>query len=278
LQERKAFPLDSESGGTEMSRNELSRTVRGVLMTSVVIAFAFATAQAAEPNAPPDETKTSTPTTAQPLPANPMPSVQRTPPQRTPVAQPSTQQVLARRVPARRTPASFTPDMPFGEAMDILRNCTTPPLNIVVLWKEIGENTGIDRDTPIGMDGVSGLRLRQSLELLLLSVSGAEPVKLGYVVHNGVVTVGTTDSLPAPRRVTRIYDISDLVAPPSMPLMGPMGFGGMGYGNMGYGNMGYGNTGYGNTGYNGLYGGVNSMGAGPGYPGSMGQPGLYRGR
>ena len=43
----------------------------------------------------------------------------------------------------RANPATFTPEMPFGEAIQILRNSTRPPLNIIVLWKEIGDNAGI---------------------------------------------------------------------------------------------------------------------------------------
>jgi hypothetical protein len=131
---------------------------------------------------------------------------------------------------ARRTPASFTPQMSFGEAIDILRNSTTPPLNLVVLWRQIGENAGVYRDTPIGIDGIPGLRVRQYLDMLVASLSAGAPVKLGYAVRDGVVTVGTTDALPLPKRVTRVYDVSDLVAEPARYFFPPIGFGGIGYG------------------------------------------------
>jgi len=139
--------------------------------------------------------------------------------------------------PAKPTVASFTPEMPFSEAMDILRNSTTPPLNIVVLWKEIGENAGVYRETPIGINGVAGLRVGQYLELLLLSLSSGTSAKLGYTVKDGVITVGTTGSLRAPKKVTRIYDVSDLVAEPARYFFPPMGFGGMGYGGLYGGSM-----------------------------------------
>jgi len=146
--------------------------------------------------------------------------------------------------PAKRTPASFTPEMPFSEAVDILRNSTTTPLNIVVLWKEIGENAGIYRETPIGISGVPGLRVGQYLDLLLLSLSGSASAKLSYTISDGVITVGTTGSLRAPRKITRVYDISDLVAEPARyaplvtglaglygsAMMGPAGGYGGGYG------------------------------------------------
>jgi hypothetical protein len=149
--------------------------------------------------------------------------------------------------PPKPTGASFTREMPFGEAIDILKKSTTPPLNIVVLWKEVGENAGVYRETPIGIDGVPGLRAGQYLELLLLSLSGSASARLGYTVKDGVITVGTTGSLRAPKRVTRVYDISDLVAEPARYSLPWMGLGGMGYGGMGYGGM-YGGSMVGPTG------------------------------
>jgi hypothetical protein len=175
-----------------------------------------ATARASDPNKPPSkEAKIQAP--PKPVPGKPA-------------------------APPKRTPASFTRDMPFGEAMDILRNSTTPPLNIVVLWKEIGENAGIYRETPIGFDGIPGLRTGQYLELLLLSLSGSAPAKLGCTIKDGIITVGTTGSLRASKKVTRVYDVSDLVAEPARYFFPPMGFGGMGYNAM-YGGPMMGQTG-----------------------------------
>ncbi|MCU0913841.1 MAG: hypothetical protein MUC88_04655 [Planctomycetes bacterium] len=130
--------------------------------------------------------------------------------------------------PAARNPALFTAQMPFSEAIDILRHSTVPPLNIVVLWKHLAA-AGVDRDTPIGIDGVPGLRVGQYLDLLTLSLSSGASVKLGCVVNGGVVTVSTTDALPTPKAVTRVYDVSDLVAPPARYAPATMGFG-WGYG------------------------------------------------
>jgi len=181
--------------------------------------------------------------------------------------------------------------MPFGEAIDILRYSTNPPLNIVVLWRDLAEKADIDKTTPIGMDGVSGIPLGKHLELLLMSVSAGSTAKLGYVVEKGVIIIATTESLP--RKVqTRVYDITDLVAEPAnyswrnmMGPMGPMGSYGGSYGNMGYGGYGAGMPGYGYGG-TGSYGGA--YGAGPygggygygnnsGYPYSSGGYGYNRG-
>lgn len=133
--------------------------------------------------------------------------------------------------PVHRTPAAFTPQMPLSEAIDILRNCTTPRLNIVVLWRSL-DGAGIYRDTPIGIDGLSGLRVRQHLDMLVLSLSAGASDRIAYVVQGGVITIGTTTTLPAPRFETRVYDIRDLTAPPANYRLPSMGFGGLGYGGM----------------------------------------------
>jgi hypothetical protein len=129
---------------------------------------------------------------------------------------------------APRTSASLTRQTPFGEAIEVLRNSTTPPLKIIVLWKPLGD-AGVYRDMPIGIDGLAGLRVSQCLELLLLSLSAGASAKLGYTVDSGVVTISSVAALPAPRPVIRLYDIPDLVAPPARYSLSSMGFG-VGYG------------------------------------------------
>ncbi|MEJ2701427.1 MAG: hypothetical protein P8Z79_03190 [Sedimentisphaerales bacterium] len=148
--------------------------------------------------------------------------------------------------PVRPGPSSFRPDMPFAEAIDILRHSTKPPLNIAVLWKDLEENADIYRDTTIGIDGLSGISLRMHLKLLLMGVSAGSPAELGYTVDGGVIVIATKESLPIKMK-TRIYYVADLTAPPAnyfffpapgMPIGLPMGgLGGLGLGG-GYG-MGY---------------------------------------
>jgi len=101
--------------------------------------------------------------------------------------------------------------MAFGQAIDILRNATDPPLPIIVIWKDLDRNADIDRHTPIGMEGVSGVSLYTHLELLLLAVSADSPTKLNYTVSNGVILIATQGNLPV-KRSTRVYDISDIMS------------------------------------------------------------------
>ena len=175
---------------------------------------------------------------------------------------PKTAQVQPR--PVTVGPSSFRPDMTFAEAIGILRNSTRPPLNIAVLWKDLEENADIYRDTPIGIDGLSRVSLRTHLKFLLMGVSGGSPAQIGYTIDGGVIMIATKESLPVKMKA-RVYDVTDLVAPPAnyfffpspgMPFGVPMGgFGGFGRGG-GYG-MGFQGAG------SGMYpGGSNGYGGG----------------
>ena len=80
--------------------------------------------------------------------------------------------------------SAITLDTTFGEAIEFLRNSAEPPLKIVVMWRDLGDNANIDQDTPIKIDGVPKIRLHAGLDILLLAVS-SEFAKLGYIVKDG---------------------------------------------------------------------------------------------
>jgi len=126
---------------------------------------------------------------------------------------------------AKEPPASLTRDMPLREAIDILRQTTSPPLNIIVYWKDLRETAEIHSDTPIGFDGFAGLGLEQSLDALVNSLSATSPARIGYVVDRGVIVIATANTLPRPREITRVHDVRDLVAPPARWSFSPMIFG-----------------------------------------------------
>jgi hypothetical protein len=245
-----------------MSTGIPQAAVRNTWAWAVVMALLPAMARAGAPSAPPDPN------------ANSKPAVKADAAQ--PSKQPQSKPVLR---PGVRTPASFTREMPLSEAIDILRNCTDPPLPIVVLWRDL-DSAGIYQNTPIGIDGIPGIRLRQYLDLLAASLSAGAPAEVGYVVHHGVITIATTTALPASKQITRVYDVSDLTAPPSNPFM-PMGYGGLYGGQMtgpagGYGSgLGMGNG----RGSSYMPGGYNGAGGLPGLlGGTRTAPGVYRRR
>lgn len=184
------------------------------------------------------------------------------------------------------SPATLTRDTTFGEAIDVLRNATRPPLNIIVLWRQIGDNADIFRETPIGFDSIPGLRLGQYLDILLLSVSAGGVAPLGHVVDGGAIVIATTDALPIRKSVPRVYDVSDLVAEPSyapspgmMRMMmggGMMGAGMTGGYGQGLGAGSAGQMGGAGQGLGAGYGGYNTTAGLPGLVGSV--QGQTRGR
>ena len=161
--------------------------------------------------------------------------------------------------------SELTPEMPASQAIEIIRRKVEPPLNIVVLWREMLENAQIEPSTPINMDGPANAKLGTALENLLNALSNpAVGITIDYVINKGVITVGTQESLPQKKMETRVYDVSDLVGEPANyaqmgSMMGMMGMmGGMGGGMMGgMGGMG-----------GGMMGGMGGMGGG--YGGGMG--------
>jgi hypothetical protein len=159
--------------------------------------------------------------------------------------QPDKKTVPAKPSKPKASPLSFRPDMPLREAIEILRNSTDPPLNIVVLWKDLEDNADITGDTPIGINGASGVSLKTNLNLLLWSLSSTGLAELGYTIDGSIIIIATKDSLPK-KMTTVTYNISDLVAPLSGTMMPGIGMGnlmgtGMGMGTemstMPYGNM-----------------------------------------
>jgi len=103
----------------------------------------------------------------------------------------------------------FNRQMPFAEAIEQIRNCVEPPLQIAVLWRDLYDNADIDRTTPINMDEISGVSVGTALKLLLASVSGRYD-QLGYVIDDGVIIIATVESLPNSLKAC-VYDIADLL-------------------------------------------------------------------
>ncbi len=124
--------------------------------------------------------------------------------------------------------SNLTHDMPFSEAINILRDSTKPKLNILVLWRNLEENADIYRDTPIGIDGISRIPLHTGLKLLLYSISTTGLEKLDYVVDENLITITTKDHLPI-EPITKVYYVSVFSGAPAnfyTPLTDVQFFGG----------------------------------------------------
>lgn len=82
----------------------------------------------------------------------------------------------------------LSPEMPFEEAIEILKNATEPPLPIVVMWKELLEDCDIEPTTPIDMDGLPSVKLDTALRTLLAAVSGAG-ADVSYQIDDDVIVI-----------------------------------------------------------------------------------------
>ncbi len=177
--------------------------------------------------------------------------------------------------------SAITQQTPASEVFEILRNSVQPPLNLVVLWRDLYENATIEPSSAVQFDGPASVRLGTALENVCSALTDplatSDDYRVDYVVNKGVVTVATRIGLPRKKLETRVYDVSDLVNPPStgMGMMGGMGMGmgGMGSYGGGMGGMG-GMSGMGGMGGMGGYGGGGMMGGSMGGMGMGGMSGM----
>jgi hypothetical protein len=150
--------------------------------------------------------------------------------------------------------SQFKTDLPFEKAVDILRHSTNPPVNIIVLWIQLGQ-ADIERSSPINMDAITNVPLKTGLNMLLESISSTDK-KLGYYIKNGQVVIGLEDLITR-QKETRIYNVTDILSSPANYY--PMNGGGMMQQNMGYGNQ----QNFGSTNNSGF--GQNRAGSGSSY-------------
>jgi type II secretory pathway component GspD/PulD (secretin) len=109
--------------------------------------------------------------------------------------------------------SQLTPEMPFSEAIEVLKNSVDPPLKMFVNWRDLSDNADIDQTTPIHMDPISAIPLRKALGLLLEAVSGGF-ANINFIVEGGVITIATVESLPSEME-TLVYDVTDLIGRPA---------------------------------------------------------------
>ncbi len=85
--------------------------------------------------------------------------------------------------------SSIGPEHPFEEAIQILKRSVDPPLNIVVMWRELYGNAEIEQTTPVNIEGPSKVTLGKGLELLLRAVSDPDDEGLGYQIEGEIITI-----------------------------------------------------------------------------------------
>jgi len=106
--------------------------------------------------------------------------------------------------------SNLTPEMSFAEALDDIKNSVDPPLEIVVLWRDVYDNAEIEPTTEINMSTLSQAPLHKGLSLLLKSVAGSDGYKLTYSIGNGVITIASAASIPRDM-VTIVHQIPGFI-------------------------------------------------------------------
>jgi chromosome segregation ATPase len=106
--------------------------------------------------------------------------------------------------------------MPFGEAIELLKNSVGPPLQMTVIWRDLLENADVEPATPIEMDPLSRVEVKTALELMLKTVSRGL-AELGYRIQGNVIVIGTAETIETPQEVstpprTEEADIQELAA------------------------------------------------------------------
>jgi hypothetical protein len=107
----------------------------------------------------------------------------------------------------------LTEDTPLSEALVLLSESVEPRLPLLIHWKDLQMNALIEKETPIGVEGFGRLKLRQALNIILLSVAGREP-KPVLVAEGGILILGT-QQMQLNNKTTRVYEATDLLAVPS---------------------------------------------------------------
>lgn len=111
--------------------------------------------------------------------------------------------------------SAITQQTPASEAFEILKNSVQPPLNLIVIWRDLLDNANIEPSSPVELDGPANVQLGTALRNLLDAISdplatGSE-YRVDYVVSGGTITVATRIGLPQRKLETRVYDLPPLL-------------------------------------------------------------------
>ncbi|HDS84769.1 MAG TPA: hypothetical protein ENN97_06200 [Phycisphaerales bacterium] len=101
------------------------------------------------------------------------------------------------------------PDTTFREALAIISG-QEPRLPILVLWNDLERNAFVERDTPVGIEGVGRMRAEAALNLVLRAVA-TSGMRLRVISEGGVLTIAT-EVADLGKPTTRVYPVADLLA------------------------------------------------------------------
>lgn len=111
--------------------------------------------------------------------------------------------------------SAVTQQTPVAEAFEILRHSVDPPLNLVVLWRDLLDNANVEPGSPAQIDGSASIQLAAALRNLLDAITdplaAGDEYRVDYVIDGGVITIATRPGLPRPKLETRVYNLPPLL-------------------------------------------------------------------
>lgn len=83
---------------------------------------------------------------------------------------------------------------PLATAIEVLRKSVEPPLNIVVLWRDVQTNLSVEPVSPINIEGSPRTRLATALDLLVKGLYDGSATAM-WRIKDDTIVIGTTATL-----------------------------------------------------------------------------------
>lgn len=88
----------------------------------------------------------------------------------------------------------WTRQTEIATAVEILRKSVDPPLNIIVLWRDVESNLSVTPASPINIDGAPRIRLGTALDLLVKGFYDASATAM-WRIRDDTIVIGTRATL-----------------------------------------------------------------------------------
>jgi hypothetical protein len=94
--------------------------------------------------------------------------------------------------------SQLSPQTPLATAIEILRKSVDPPLNIVVLWKDVQTNLSVGPASPSDYEGSPRIRLGTALDLLVKGLYDGHTTAM-WRIKDDTIVIGTAATLGLPQ-------------------------------------------------------------------------------
>jgi hypothetical protein len=107
-------------------------------------------------------------------------------------------QEVRRRLDTMVNLSALNPQTPLKDAVELLKKSVDPPLNIVVLWKDVQTNLSTDPASPSNFEGSPRIRLGTALDLLVKGLYDGSATGM-WRIKDDTIVIGTAATLGPPQ-------------------------------------------------------------------------------